>query len=215
MENGQPFLWSLLIRQLAVSACGLSMLAIHLYYRRRASKREELEEALFRPKPTRGAKVRAWLRYPAVLSWMAAGAIFLLAPKYLPAWRLPLDPRYAGWIGSLLCGTGTALFLLSHRQLGELWSIRAAVKAGHRVISGGPYRFIKHPLYAAVYLNMIGATLLISSYVMLVPLALSAAFYQQARIEEDLLKAALGGEYAEYARGRGMFIPRIRFRIRP
>jgi methyltransferase len=73
--------------------------------------------------------------------------------------------RDAPWSG--LVTTGIVVFLLSKAlkwwcivSLGELWSFRVLVVPGAPLVTSGPYRFVRHPNYVALALEVIGAALM-------------------------------------------------------
>jgi protein-S-isoprenylcysteine O-methyltransferase Ste14 len=84
------------------------------------------------------------------------------------------------------------------------------VQAGHAVADTGPYRFVRHPLYAAALLFAVGAALLLGSLWGLVGLPVVAlGLAWRALGEEKLLKAELAG-YAAYAgKVRYRFVPLV------
>jgi methyltransferase len=68
---------------------------------------------------------------------------------------------------SWLSITGVAIFLASKAlkwwailSLGELWSFRVLVLPGVALVTGGPYRFARHPNYIALAMEVIGAALM-------------------------------------------------------
>jgi protein-S-isoprenylcysteine O-methyltransferase Ste14 len=94
-------------------------------------------------------------------------------------------------------------------------------RSGHRVVSHdkspkvlvtqGAFRYVRHPLYSASILTYFGLTISTAS---LFSFALSVGifvFYDYiAGYEEQLLEAKFGGEYRDYKRRTGKWIPRIR-----
>ncbi len=85
------------------------------------------------------------------------------------------------------------------------------VVSGHRVIQEGPYRLIRHPIYAGEILSFIGLGLALQSWVALVTiLVASAIFYaNHIRVEERFLVAELGDEYVQYMKRTKRIIPFI------
>lgn len=70
---------------------------------------------------------------------------------------------------------------------------------GQYVISDGPYRFVRHPMYSGTVLSWIGSTLALGSWWMLIPAAAGIALFVWRTYHEDAtLRAKLPG-YAEYA----------------
>ena len=113
----------------------------------------------------------------------------------------PLWEAAVRWLGVALAWASTGVVIAAVRTLGRQWSLEARVLEGHRLIVEGPYRYVRHPIYAA----MLG--LCIGTGVNLTPwgaLAAATALYLvgtrlRTRAEEDLLTRELGEEYRRYA----------------
>src|SRR3954468_6573257 len=84
--------------------------------------------------------------------------------------------------------------------------IKLQAERGHRVISSGPYAWVRHPMYSGAVLYFAGVALLLGSWwgVAMAPL-FAVLFAIRARIEERALVAGLPG-YAAYA-------ARVRYRL--
>jgi protein-S-isoprenylcysteine O-methyltransferase Ste14 len=90
------------------------------------------------------------------------------------------------------------------------WRFRAQLDAGHRLATGGPFRIVRHPIYAALDLLAIGTALWIGGAAAWVSVLLMAvAGDLRARAEEPLLQRAFGDEYDAYQRTTRRFIPGI------
>lgn len=86
--------------------------------------------------------------------------------------------------------------------------VRIQTDRGHRVVSEGPYRLVRHPGYLAAVTGALATPLLLGSVWTLVPTGLVAAlFVVRTRLEDATLQRELPG-YAEYA-------ARTRFRLVP
>ena len=93
-------------------------------------------------------------------------------------------------------------------SLGELTAdIRLAEE--HRVVKTGVYRWIRHPMYAALIFWCAGSLLFFKSLLFLILFALIPAAYVEARREEKLLIEAFGEEYERYRNVVGMFFPKF------
>ena len=83
------------------------------------------------------------------------------------------------------------------------------LKKGHRVIKTGAYRYLRHPLYAALIFWCAGSLLFFKSFLFLILIALVPAIYFEAKAEEKSLIEAFGEEYENYRSTTGMFFPRV------
>jgi protein-S-isoprenylcysteine O-methyltransferase Ste14 len=116
----------------------------------------------------------------------------------------------------LLQALGLAMYLLSIAFI--IWVFRensfaapvVKVQAArhHRVVSSGPYAFVRHPMYSGIMLFFLGVPLLLGSWwgVAIAPV-FAVLFAVRARIEERALIEGLP-EYADYA-------ARVRYRLVP
>jgi protein-S-isoprenylcysteine O-methyltransferase Ste14 len=112
-------------------------------------------------------------------------------------------------VGLLLMLAGQLLRWWSIATLGRFFTINVAIRAGHRLVESGPYRYVRHPSYSAILLFHIGAGLCfgnaLSFLALLVPVV--AAIGNRVRIEEKVLCAALGPTYREYMARTRRLIP--------
>jgi protein-S-isoprenylcysteine O-methyltransferase Ste14 len=77
---------------------------------------------------------------------------------------------------------------------------RIQSERGHTVVQHGPYRFVRHPLYAARVILITGAALTLGSWIALVPAALHALLLVlRTSLEDHMLTTELAG-YREYAK---------------
>jgi protein-S-isoprenylcysteine O-methyltransferase Ste14 len=143
----------------------------------------------------------------------------LALPGYV-AWLvlMALDARRFGWshVPPWMQGLGFVLVALC---MGLVWQVfrfnsfaapqvRIQADRGQRVVTEGPYRIVRHPMYAAALLYFIGAPLLLGSWWGLLPVPFfMLGLGARAAGEERMLRQALP-DYDDYAR-------RVRFRFVP
>lgn len=165
-----------------------------------------------------------WFRLPA---WgqIAAGLIISVVGAYcsyllwLPI-PLALSPGISMVlrIGGLLVVLSSALFFLRARQtIGVLYnaSTSSAVQlhANHRLIQHGPFAFVRHPLYLSYWLMLFGLLVIYHTWMPLFALLMMIiALSKRARREDQVLEAAFGETWKQYAKRVPMFVPRWRMR---
>lgn len=74
----------------------------------------------------------------------------------------------------------------------------------------GPYRWVRHPIYSGMILAMAGTALerrQVRGVIAVV--LLYAGFKIKSRIEEHVMQATFGSEYADYSRTTGAIVPRL------
>src|SRR5690348_5013837 len=124
----------------------------------------------------------------------------------LRALRFPAPP-WLRWTGLALGVASMGLFGWTHVALGKFWSTCLQLRAGHRLITAGPYARIRHPMYTAILGWMAGLALVAGSWVPLVFAGLAALnFLLRIRPEEKMMLQAFGDEYREYMKQTGRFL---------
>jgi protein-S-isoprenylcysteine O-methyltransferase Ste14 len=138
-----------------------------------------------------------------ILIWAAALVTTLMGVSALDGgrfqWsRVPAAAQVTGWL--LLAGyVALNLWVMAHNAYLSA-VVRVQAERGHTVATTGPYRLIRHPMYAALGLLSAGLPLALGSGWGLVPGGLLALTFIFRTLQEDrFLKAHLPG-YAEYAR---------------
>ena len=83
------------------------------------------------------------------------------------------------------------------------------LKAGHELVTTGPYAWVRHPIYSGIILAMAGSVLVFSLWWLLILLVNAAQFFYAARKEEKLMLRTFPEEYAVYMRRSWMLIPLV------
>jgi protein-S-isoprenylcysteine O-methyltransferase Ste14 len=112
-----------------------------------------------------------------------------------------IDPRGLRLLGVALAISGLAFATWSARTLGAALTPGTEPLPGAPLVREGPYRHVRHPIYAGVVFALTGWTLAWANWTLAVVVWLLAALYFEgkARAEERWLRARFP-EYAEYAR---------------
>ena len=88
--------------------------------------------------------------------------------------------------------------------------VRLQPESGHRVITAGPYRFMRHPGYFAMLISIPASALAIGSFIALIPaIGFAWVIHQRTRIEGQFLKTNLPA-YQEYTERVPAGLPFIR-----
>lgn len=142
------------------------------------------------------------------------GVLGLLS-AYLPAYTERIDFWTFGgngvrWLGVVLFIAGGALRLWPVFVLGNRFSGLVAIQPGHRLVTAGPYRVIRHPSYLGLLINSFGWALAFRSGVGIV-LAVLMIPVLMARIhaEEKLLAGQFGEEYEAYRQKTWRLLPGV------
>lgn len=130
----------------------------------------------------------------------ACAAEVLLVPRSFPG--------FGGWLALALALLAQALRYWAIATLGEQWNVRVIVVPGRAPVTSGPYRFLKHPNYVAVVLELLVVPLVHGAYATATVFSLANALLLFVRIRSE--EAALGAGWAEAFAGKPRFIPEVR-----
>jgi protein-S-isoprenylcysteine O-methyltransferase Ste14 len=109
----------------------------------------------------------------------------------------------------LLAGLSVWLSASAVRTLGKQWTYVARTIEGHELITRGPYRLVRNPIYLGMFGMMIATGLSLTVWPVL--LAAMAVFligtFVRIRSEEKLLRATFGAQFEEYEQRVPAFLP--------
>jgi protein-S-isoprenylcysteine O-methyltransferase Ste14 len=139
--------------------------------------------------------------------WLLGATAFLLtAWAVAPGWSLRvfgalpllLHPA-AAWTGIALEVLGAAVIVLAQREMGLSWRIGIPSRDRPTLVTTGPFRVSRNPVFLGVLLALIGSALAIPHALSVAVLATSyVALSVQIRLEEAYLEGWLGDDYATY-----------------
>jgi protein-S-isoprenylcysteine O-methyltransferase Ste14 len=106
-----------------------------------------------------------------------------------------------------LAGLGLAIW--ARVYLGRNWGMPMSQKADPELVTTGPYRRVRHPIYSGIILAMVGTTIAVSVYWLVAVLLIGAYFVYSAFNEERFMASAFPNSYPEYRRSTKMLVPFI------
>ncbi|QDU29011.1 Isoprenylcysteine carboxyl methyltransferase (ICMT) family protein [Anatilimnocola aggregata] len=196
MPNENPFRISLVI------VIVLTM-AVTVYYRLQAAKSGEKIS-----RKDEGYLFATVLRLAGLVLWISTFG-YLFFPAYFQWAALPL-PEWLRWIG---VGTGVFCSLLMYwtlSSLGKNLTDTVVTRAEAKLVTHGPYRWVRHPFYVTAALLMASVTLLTANWLIGVSsVAVLALLAIRTPKEEQMLIERFGQEYRDYMARTGRFLPRI------
>jgi protein-S-isoprenylcysteine O-methyltransferase Ste14 len=139
-----------------------------------------------------------------ILQGLAKIVVWITPAVYVPNWRIAL--------GISLAILGILFVQRALRHLDKQWRLDAALSADHQLIRTCPYALLRHPIYSAMFLMILGTGLLLARW----PAILAAAVLHIAgteiriRSEEKLLRSRFGEEYDKWSHRVWAYVPFIR-----
>lgn len=110
--------------------------------------------------------------------------------------------------GALLVACGAVLTVWGKLRLGRWFSATFGVKAGHQLVTDGPYAITRHPIYSGLLLMLFGQALVWGSLLtLLLAVVLSVTLFFHTVYEELLFEQHFGSAYRDYCRRVPRLVP--------
>ena len=158
--------------------------------------------AAFGAKPGR----MRWGLFAGVRVLIIVVILLLLRTKAFRGHAVTHDPWRQG-VGLALFLLGLALAVWARAYIGRNWGMPMTRKADPELVTSGPYRFVRHPIYSGIILAMAGTALAVSVNWLVIAVLLAAYFVYSAVTEERDLAARFPDTYPTYKRSTKMLIP--------
>ena len=113
------------------------------------------------------------------------------------------------WLGLLLMVAGATFRQWALIHLGRFFSRTVQIESEHKVITTGPYQWIRHPAYTGMIAVYMGLSMAIGTWVgtVIAFIIITASLLYRIRVEEVTLVLALGDEYREYMKRTWQLFP--------
>jgi protein-S-isoprenylcysteine O-methyltransferase Ste14 len=135
---------------------------------------------------------------------------YIIQPDWLSFAHLPL-PLWVRWAGVGIAAAGFSLLQWAQVTLGRSWSDTPRMMKAQTLITSGPYRSVRHPIYTS-FLLILGSSLFISSNWLIGFCWLGMTVlevFSRIRFEESLMTEFFGEGYREYRKRTGRLFPKI------
>jgi protein-S-isoprenylcysteine O-methyltransferase Ste14 len=141
------------------------------------------------------------------VAWVAAQTVLMAAVVvswFFPPWVKGVVPQV---VGGVLLAAGAVLLVTARVTMGRSFTVRPRPRAEGSLVTGGPFRLVRHPTYLGALLCLAGGSLFRSWTGLALTGVLAVLWAGKARAEEGYL-AEKFPEYGEYA-------ARVRYRLVP
>ena len=140
------------------------------------------------------------------LTGVSAVGVFVIA-GVLRGGSLAVHSVTLAVIGAVLFACGIALAVWARLHLGRNWGMPMTQRAEPELVTSGPYRFVRHPIYTGLLTAILGTALVNNLLGLIVVAVLVAYFYYCGIVEERNLVATFPKAYPEYRSRTKMLIP--------
>jgi len=172
-----------------------------MYFRIRSKTSERLDRR------QEGMFILVGLRASALP--LLAGVVAWMVDASWMNWSSIVLPVAIRWSGvGLVAGWGF-LLVWTFYHLGRNLTDTVVTRREHSLVMSGPYRYVRHPFYLSFATAVVGLSLAMGNWFILLAGILPLAFlFARTRIEEEKLLERFGAEYGDYMRRVGRFVPR-------
>jgi len=148
------------------------------------------------------------LRLSGLGAWGVVIA-YIISPRSVALASMPL-PDSVRWGGLVLMIAGFAWLAWMFRALGLNVTDTVAARPNGTLVTSGPYRYVRHPMYVGLIPILGGLALLTTNWAVAMFGAIAfVTLVARTRIEERHLLARYGDAYRDYMRRTGGFVPRF------
>jgi protein-S-isoprenylcysteine O-methyltransferase Ste14 len=180
----------------------LSFMGVRVYYHRRAAR----EGGRMNVRDSRASII---LRLLLGIPLAGLTAAYLIRPGVLAWAEVPL-PNWVYSLGAALVIISFPLLIWTHESLGANFNTILGTRDRRHLVTQGPYRWVRHPMYSVLFLFLLGILLLTGN--LLIGGFLLGSFLvtigTRVAKEESVLEEAYGDEYRTYKQRTGRFWPR-------
>jgi protein-S-isoprenylcysteine O-methyltransferase Ste14 len=150
----------------------------------------------------------AWSRELRIRAVIIVLAIVLIRFGPFRSQGLSSDPWRAG-LGLLAFAVGLGFAIWARVHIGRNWGTPMSQKNEPELVSSGPYRLVRHPIYAGILVAGVGTAVALS-WAWLIAVALAGVYFlYSATVEERNLSEQFPDAYPVYRRSTKMFVPFI------
>jgi protein-S-isoprenylcysteine O-methyltransferase Ste14 len=157
-----------------------------------------------------GREGRVMFAFRLVMGLLLGGwlVLYLIYPEWMGVLLLPF-PSWLRWVGFPVGIASLGFWSWTQVALGKEWSPQLQLRKEHHLVTTGPYRLVRHPLYTAMFGFCASLALLTANWVFVAfgVVAIGAMFARVPR-EEQMMIERFGEEYREYIHRTGRFFPK-------
>ncbi|MEM1134424.1 MAG: protein-S-isoprenylcysteine O-methyltransferase [Bacteroidota bacterium] len=149
------------------------------------------------------------LLFAVSLGMMLLPLLYIFSPILVFAdYSLPI---WAQAMGILLSIPSLWLFYRSHKDLGQNWSVSLEVREGHTLVTAGIYKYVRHPMYTAIWLWVFAQPFLLTNFIAGLSgiITFGLLYFFRVNSEEQMMLKQFGEQYKNYMQQTNRLIPKI------
>ncbi len=150
-----------------------------------------------------------FLCFLAAVGMVIVPMVYVFTP-WLDSFSMGL-PDWARWSGVICFGFAMVLFWWVHKTLGKNWSPVLEIRKNHKLITEGPYKFVRHPMYTVIWIWMLCQGMILSNWVVMIVgiLTWSILYFVRLPDEEKMMIEEFSQEYKDYMKKTKRIIPGV------
>jgi len=149
-----------------------------------------------------------WGRFAGIRVAVILLILLLLRVKGFKEHSVTNNPWLQG-IGTAIFVMGLALAVWARVYIGRNWGMPTSTKEDPELVTSGPYRTIRHPIYTGILLAIIGSAIAVSVWWLIAVALIGGYFIYSAFVEERNMTRLFPSAYPEYQQSTKMLIPFI------
>jgi protein-S-isoprenylcysteine O-methyltransferase Ste14 len=150
-----------------------------------------------------------WTQFAAVRVGIILVVLLLVRPRFFKGHEAATGNPWLLGIGLAIFVLGLALAVWARVYLGRNWGMPMSQRADPELVTTGPYRRIRHPIYTGIILGMVGTAIALSTYWLIVVAIVGAYFLISAVVEERTMAKLFPAAYPPYKHSTKMLIPYV------
>src|SRR4051794_4019512 len=147
-----------------------------------------------------------WARSLRVRVLIAAVVVLLVRVGVFRSDGLSTDQWRAG-IGLVFFAVGLGFAIWARVQIGHNWGTPMTQKDEPELVTNGPYRLVRHPIYAGILVAGVGTAVALRWLGLIAVVLAGIYFVYSAAVEERYLTEQFPADYPVYKRSTKMLIP--------
>jgi protein-S-isoprenylcysteine O-methyltransferase Ste14 len=155
---------------------------------------------------TKAGRTR-WGRFVGVRAVVVLLTLLLIRTRAFKGGQTITKDPWLQAIGLVVFLAGLAMAIWARRYLGRNWGMPMTEKVDPELVTTGPYRRVRHPIYSGIILAMVGTAIAVSWYWVLAVILLGGYFVYSAVMEERYMAGLFPDAYPAYKRSTKMLVP--------